>query len=147
MGADHEHVRDEMRALLHTHGLRATSARVAALVALHERAAPMTHEQLMEALPESVHDRAAVWRILADLAELGILRRMDLGDRVWRYELHDACRPVAADHPHFLCETCGDVRCLPPVQLRTVEGELPAALVGASFLVRVTGTCAQCQQA
>ena len=104
----------------------------------------MTHEQIMEVLPEGVHDRASIWRILSDLADCGLLQRMDLGDRVWRYELHDACRPVAADHPHFLCERCGKVQCLPPLHLRAEDGSLPMALQGAAFHVRVTGQCATC---
>ena len=101
----------------------------------------------MEQLPEGVHDKASIWRILADLAEEGLLRRMDLGDRVWRYELIDACRSVKDDHSHFLCEDCGEVRCLPPLVVRDRDGELPDALAGAEFRVRVMGTCADCRAA
>jgi hypothetical protein len=47
----------------------------------------MTHEQVMTDQPSGAHDRASVWRILSDLADTGLLRRMDLGDRIWRYDL------------------------------------------------------------
>lgn len=104
----------------------------------------MTHEQVMAGLPSGVYDKASIWRILADLSEAGVLRRMDLGDRVWRYELHDSCRSVAQNHSHFLCEDCGEVSCLPPLVLRTPEGSFPEALVGAELRVRVTGRCAGC---
>ncbi len=144
MARDLDPVRAEVRALLRDGGLRATAPRVAVLVVLHEQAAPMTHDQVMDQLPEGGFDKASVWRVLADLAELGLLRRMDLGDRVWRYELHDACRALKDDHAHFLCEDCGTVRCLPPLEVRARDGALPEPLRGARFQVRVMGICAAC---
>lgn len=101
----------------------------------------------MGLLEEGVYDRASVWRILADLADADLLRRMDLGDRVWRYELRDQCRSVRPDHPHFLCEDCGDVSCLPTLELGTASGTLPDALQGAEYRIRVTGRCATCVSA
>lgn len=144
MGHDHADLTEELRSMLRERGLRATHTRMSVLTRLHERRAPMTHEEIMESIGDGHMDRATVWRILSDLAEEGILRRMDLGDRVWRYELLDACRPVADDHGHFLCETCGLVQCLPPLQLRTPEGQLPEALQGAEVRMRLTGRCGPC---
>lgn len=144
MSSHVDSVRNEVRALLHRKGMRATASRLAVLVALHEHQGPMTHEQVMAVLPDGVHDKASVWRILAHLAEEGLLRRMDLGDRTWRYELDDACRSVADGHPHFLCEACGEVSCLPPLVLRSQDGTVPEALRGAEFRVRVMGLCPDC---
>ncbi len=140
-------VRDEVRGLLRARGLRATAVRVAVLVLLHEKARPMSHDEVMDALPTGAHDQASVWRVLSALADEGLLRKMDLGDRVWRYELRDACRPVSEDHPHFLCVACGTVACLPALVVRTPGGALPAVLEGADFQVRITGTCARCAAA
>ncbi len=139
-----EDVRGEMRELLRRQSLRATAPRVAVLVALHERGTPMTHESVMDDLGVGAFDRATVFRILSDLSEQGLLRRMDLGDRVWRFELLDACRAVADDHAHFLCEDCGAVSCLPPLELRAVQGPLPIELQGAEIKLRVSGRCADC---
>jgi Fur family ferric uptake transcriptional regulator len=133
-------MRQELRQL----GLRATASRLAVLVELHEREAPVTHEELMDALGQGNYDRATIYRILSDLTDAGLLRRMDLGDHVWRYELLDACRKVEDDHAHFLCEGCGAVSCLPPLELRVLEGRLPAMLQGAEIHVKVTGRCAAC---
>ena len=124
--------------------MRATAARIAVLVTLHEQQGPMTHDQIMSTLPSGAYDKASVWRILSDLSDCGLLRRMDLGDRVWRYELRDACRTVMDDHSHFLCEACGEVSCLPPLEVRALDGALPAVLVNAEFRVRVMGRCAAC---
>lgn len=140
-------VREEVRGLLRARSLRATSIRVEVLVLLHEEARPMTHDEVLEALPSGVYDQASVWRVLSALAEHDVLRRMDLGDRVWRYELRDACRPVTSEHPHFLCVSCGRVECLPELEVRAPGGSLPHALRGAEFQVRVTGTCGDCRAA
>jgi Fur family ferric uptake transcriptional regulator len=141
----HPHdVTDELRAMLRDQGLRATAARLSVLRVLHERRAPMTHEDIMGVLDDGLADKASVWRLLSDLADQGILRRMDLGDRVWRYELLDACRPVESDHGHFLCESCGTVLCLPPLKLVDPSGAVPSVLAGADYRVRLAGRCGRC---
>ena len=137
-------VQDEVRALLKNQGMRATAQRIAVLVLLHERKAPMTHEEVMGLLSAGLYDKASVWRVLSDFAGAGIVRRMDLGDRVWRYELNDACRTVTDDHPHFLCEACGDVTCLPALEVRAKDGSLPHALLEADFHIRISGSCRDC---
>jgi Fe2+ or Zn2+ uptake regulation protein len=91
----------------------------------------MTHEQIMAKIPEGTGDKASV-------------RRMDLGDRIWRYELIDKCRDIARDHSHLLCEACGAVSCLPPLIVRTLDGMIPKALQGAEFRIRVMGRCGDC---
>ncbi len=137
-------VHEELRELLRDRGLRATSARLAVLFQLHEHGAPMTHEEVMEAVGPATIDKATVYRILADLARVDVLVRMDLGDRVWRYELRDPCRDVSADHPHFLCDSCSRVVCLPGLELRPGSGGLPSALRGADVTLRATGRCSDC---
>lgn len=137
-------MREEVRDLIRARKLRATAVRIDVLVVLHEAGGPMTHEQVFGELRGGLYDKASVWRILSDLAEAGILRRMDLGDRVWRYELMDACRAVVDDHPHFLCEACGEVQCLPPLELRAKDGGLPPQLESAEFHIRVMGRCETC---
>lgn len=144
MSAHIEGVHQELRERLRKLGLRATSPRLAVLAALHEQAGPLSHEALMARLGASGFDRATVYRILSDLADIGLLRRMDLGDHIWRFELDDSCRDVPEDHAHFLCEGCGEVTCLPTVELRTPQGALPAALVGARLTLKVSGLCGRC---
>ena len=141
-----EKVQAEVRALLKAQGMRATAQRLAVLVVLHEQKAPMPHDEVMGLLSSGLYDKASIWRVLSDLAGVGILRRMDLGDRVWRYELHDACRTVSDDHPHFLCESCGGVTCLPPLEVRAKDGGMPSALIDANFRIRISGNCGDCAE-
>lgn len=134
---------EELRARLKRAGLRSTSVRIDVLCALHAAAAPVSYDALIDRLGEGRFDAATVYRILADLSEVGVLRRMDLGDHVWRFELVDECRSVPADHPHFFCVACKQATCLPDVQI--APASLPASLGGAQFDVQLTGRCADCR--
>jgi Fur family ferric uptake transcriptional regulator len=133
----------QARLLLKQNGLRATSQRLAVLMVLHQQRSPVTHEDVMGML-RGTFDKASVWRVLSDLTNVGILRRMDLGDRVWRYELYQAHDQSVDDHPHFLCEVCSEVMCLPPLEVRSTDGVVPAQLRNAHFHIRITGTCERC---
>lgn len=136
MPTNDKDLRDRLRAA----GLRATTARVAVLRALEGRGTPSSHTEVFGDLREDGWDRATLYRNLVDLAEAGLLRRVDLGDHVWRFELVSAPTDAGheADHPHFLCTHCGDVSCLPEVQ---VSG-LPAGLGQVS--VQLRGLCERC---
>lgn len=126
-------------------GLRATSPRIAVLEMLDGAGAPISPAEALVALGES-HDRATVYRNLADLAEHGLLRRLDLGDGVQRYEtLHRSARDTG--HPHFVCLDCGTVRCLDEVQVTLTGAPLPPALAEADVSVRISGHCDDCRAA
>ena len=140
MGTGLADLRDRLRAL----GLRATTTRLAVLALLRDEGGPLTHDAVQAKLGEHAPDTATLYRVLADLTTSGLLRRMDLGDHVWRFELLDDERGVAPDHPHFLCDGCGVVACLPPLQVTPTLGALPALLHGAQLHLRVSGRCASC---
>lgn len=126
-------------------GLRATAPRRAVLRLLHEWSRPATHAEVSEALAADSWDRATVYRNLCDLADAGLVSRSDMGDHVWRFEL---ARPVVGPdhppsaHPHFVCNTCGKVSCLPDLPL-PVE-HVPAAVRTGRVEVRVHGICDAC---
>ncbi|MCB9762517.1 MAG: transcriptional repressor [Alphaproteobacteria bacterium] len=112
---------------------------------LHDLARPMSHAELMALLEPAGWDRATIYRVLSDLTEAGLLRRMDLGDHVWRFELLDHCRTIDDDHAHFMCTDCGQVTCLPELELRAAHGgPLPPQLQGAELHLKVSGRCAGC---
>ena len=139
----------ELKARLREVGLRATSARAAVLDALIEAGAPMTHADVCEKLAHSEFDRATIYRNLTDLAEAGLVRRHDLGDRLWRYELADRAHDEHAEddshHPHFVCTTCGGVECLPDgaIVVSAVKGA-PKSLQGGTIEIQVRGVCNAC---
>lgn len=136
---------DALRATLHGAGLRSTGPRVAVLRWLSRSGAPVSHPELFEALAAEGFDRATLYRNLVALAEAGIVRRTDLGDHVWRYELRSANDTRAAPHPHFVCTGCGEVACLPGVAVKIVStGEAPRAVQKRDVAVQLSGRCNQC---
>ena len=135
---------EELRVVVRNAGLRATRSRLAVLDVLRRHREPVTHGEVADVLADEGYDRATVYRNLIDLAEAGIARRSDLGDHVWRFELvGDAGESEV--HPHFVCDDCGAVSCLPEgaVQVQAVRGA-PKALRGGGVEVRVSGLCDTC---
>jgi Fur family ferric uptake transcriptional regulator len=101
-----------------------------------------------ERLADAGFDRATVYRNLADLTDAGLLRRSDLGDHLWRFELKtEGDHHAHADevHPHFVCTECGSVACLPDgaVTLQSVKGA-PRALRAGQVEIQVRGACNDC---
>jgi Fur family ferric uptake transcriptional regulator len=135
----------ELKSQLRAHGLRATAARAAVYEVLLSVGGPVTHADVCDKLEGAAFDRATIYRNLVDLAEVGIARRSDLGDHLWRFELtdraHDDHEKDDAAHPHFVCTECGTVECLPEgaVTVAPVKGA-PRALK-KSVEVQVRGTC------
>jgi Fur family transcriptional regulator, ferric uptake regulator len=109
-GQSAQQIREQIRAT----GLRATSPRIAVLQSLGRPRTPTSHAELAAELAPKGWDRATIYRNLIDLTKAGLVRRTDMGDHLWRFELRDGGgEHAASEHPHFVCEACGDVLCLP----------------------------------
>lgn len=127
-------------------GLRATLPRIAVLRLLTAAQAARTHAEVAEVLAGDGFDRATVYRNLMDLSEAGLVRRTDVGDHVWRFELvRDGTEHNDAEHPHFICGSCGAVACLPEgsVSVHPQRGA-PRALRRKGLTVQVRGLCDAC---
>lgn len=117
-GGNSPEVRTErMKTVLREAGLRATLPRLAVLRRLEDAEAPLSHGDLADELVPLGFDRATVYRNLNDLVDSGLASRVDLGDHVWRFEVQVVGGRQAEDHPHFLCNDCGEVVCLPEVEI------------------------------
>lgn len=134
-----------LRERLREAGLRATPARVAVLRHFQGKPGPLTHAELVEGLGGEGWDRATLYRNLTDLTDAGLLKRSDMGDHLWRYELQTEERHQPELHPHFLCLECGEVSCLPEGTLAvTANPRLPRALQTGSVELQVRGLCDRC---
>jgi Fur family ferric uptake transcriptional regulator len=135
-----EGLRNQLREV----GLRATGPRMAVLRYLAQVGAPVSHAQVYEKVAAAGIDRATVYRNLVDLADAGLLRRSDLGDHVWRFELVHVAGSQTV-HPHFVCTDCGTVACLPQesVELHAVR-DAPKALRRQGLEIQVRGQCDAC---
>jgi len=136
--------RDRLLAEIRGAGLRATASRVAVLEVLHREDRPMSHSEVVDALEGHTWDRSTLYRNLMDLAEAGLLRRSELGDRTWRFEV--SCDHGHADHTaHFLCSECGAIACLPDLVVTPRDGHaLPLALAKGDIEVQILGRCDAC---
>lgn len=124
-------------------GLRATPARIATLKLLHGAASPLTHAEVAEELQGLGVDKATVFRNLNDMAGAGLLRRTELGDRVWRFELIPEGDEHGAAHPHFVCVDCGTVSCMDEIKL-TAGSMRMSEQFGEVTEILLRGHCNEC---
>lgn len=153
------HGLDAVRAVVRDAGLRCTAARLAVLQHLSESRGPRTHAEVAASLAHRGFDRTTIYRNLTELTEARLVDRMELGDHVWRFEVR---RPAAgqdrkAEHPHFVCKTCGEVSCLEGVEIvvtptsgRTLRasarpGSPAGRPIGSVTEVLLKGHCTQCE--
>jgi Fur family ferric uptake transcriptional regulator len=134
---------EEARALLREKGLRATPSRVAVLQVLENAPRPMSHAEMVEALSSGIWNRTTIYRNLTDLVKAGLAKRIELGDRVWRFSL-----PGDGTHPHFVCTECGEVLCMKgtKVVFRPKDAG-PAAVRDRDVEIQIRGECDECRAA
>lgn len=146
---------EALRQALRDAGLRATAPRLAVLRNLNGATGPVSHGEVASDLAAEGWDRATVYRNLMALTSAGLLRRTDLGDHTWRFELKrgEPGAPgqpgrTAEDgsvHPHFLCDACGDVVCLPGSAVQVVAARgTPKAIQRRRYEVQIKGRCDNC---
>lgn len=80
----------------------------------------MTHQEILAAVEPVGLNRVTVYRALDAFCQAGIIHRVEMGDRVWRFAL---CLNENAPycHPHFACRACGRVECLDFIRVPQVE--------------------------
>lgn len=132
---------DPIDARIRAAGLRVTRARRTVLELLTVRQRPTSHPEVADALSVDGWDRATLYRNLVDLTDAGLLRRVDVGDQVWRFEL---AHPEVAEgpHPHFLCTGCGEISCLPELPL--AGNGLPRSATAGDVQIQLRGLCDDC---
>jgi Fur family transcriptional regulator, ferric uptake regulator len=134
---------DDAEQLLRQTGSRVTRGRVVVLAALLESKHALTHSEV-EARIERLYniDRVTVYRVLDWLTQQGLAHRIAGDDRVWRFNAEPHAEH-SGSHPHFQCNTCGDVTCLEDA--RSVPAvHLPAGFRREAVELTVKGLCASC---
>ena len=134
----------EAKAILHSEGLRGTAARVAVVRLLAAERAPLSHAEVIERLREFGFDQSTLYRSLTELADAGILARLDLGESSRRYELIQGERLGFSEHPHFSCVECGKLFCLSDYSVSLLPKNKSSKGPGRLLEVLVKGYCAEC---
>lgn len=135
---------DDLRDMIRVTGLRSTISRITVLRRLISANAPLTHAELVTELTPLGFDQATVFRNLTDLTEAGLLTRLDLGDRVWRFEYRQTDKHNDGEHPHFVCNDCGQISCLPDVHIQFDNPKAAGAFGGEICEIFFKGRCEQC---
>lgn len=138
--------KSELRDVIRAAGMRATASRIAVLDQLRNATRPISHAEIVGALEGEPWDRATLYRNLVDLTNAGLARKVELGDRVWRFEDSGSQeRHDAALHPHFVCTVCGSVSCLPDAAVTGLDEGAQRARPKRPVEVQLRGVCDSCE--
>lgn len=137
----------EIQSLLRNAGLRSTAPRIAVLKVLMSARQPLSHSDLADGLESEGHDKATIFRNLTDMTEARLLSRIDVGDHVWRFEMRPDSSEEGGNHAHFVCTDCGDVDCLPDLDLKVSQKKsAKSAKVGNVSEILLKGHCGDCEE-
>jgi Fur family ferric uptake transcriptional regulator len=128
--------------LLSSCKMRKTAARIAILDILADAGKPQTAEQIASKLGTKACDKVTIYRTLECFVKAGFVHRAYLEARKWHFELADRCSEKQC-HPHFVCNSCGQTRCLPktsspPVKIRN------RGFVVHRQQIKLEGLCPSC---
>ncbi|PRQ02982.1 Ferric uptake regulation protein [Enhygromyxa salina] len=135
--------KDEARQLLHESALRVTSPRLAVLRVLAEAQDPLSHTEVLQRLGETDWDPATIYRNLVKLRDAGLAPVVSRADGINRYALAQA-HDDGHQHPHFVCEDCGRVTCLPAELTASMAMQGPWAASIQKAMVQLRGECPDC---
>lgn len=130
--------------MLRACGLRRTYTRVHVLQCLSRQSAPITHADVGRELASFGFETSTLFRGLNDLVEAGIVSRLDVGDRVWRFELlvlTGTENSERQNHPHIVCSQCGRVECVAAFGARILDQPLGKWRVDEIVFKGVCETC------
>ena len=133
--------KEDARKVLREKGLRATAPRLAVLRVLAEAEGPMSHTEVLKCLGDMDWDPATIYRNLVKLRDAGVAPVVSRAEGIDRYVL---ARAEDHRHPHFVCEECGRVACLPAelTASMSMEGRWRSSIEAAK--VQLRGECPDC---
>jgi Fur family ferric uptake transcriptional regulator len=134
---------ETLRTAIRGAGLRATPSRIAVLHLLRTAGAPVSHSDMVGKLASQAWDPATIYRNLTDLSDVGLSRRTDVGDHIWRFEAITS-RHAGSAHPHFVCTECGTIECLPELEYTLTRAKAPRAIRQKRVEVQMRGLCDAC---
>jgi len=127
-------------------GLRATAARVAVMKLLSSEGVPMSHADVVDALSDFGFDQSTLFRCLNEMADAGLVARLDLGDQTRRFELRPTGNEVEFTHPHFMCVDCGKLTCMNDFSIQISPSRGPRRnKLGVITEITLRGHCGTCQ--
>ncbi len=104
---------------------------------------PLSHTEVLERLGDTDWDPATIYRNLVKLRDAGIARVASRAEGIDRYVFSSA---LGDDHhhPHFVCEDCGRIACLPADLTASMSMDGPWAASIQNAMVQLRGECPEC---
>jgi Fur family ferric uptake transcriptional regulator len=134
-----------VRRVLDDAGYRSGGAREAIVRLLDRQDCCLSAQEIFDRLRSARRPVgiASVYRALDTLAELRLVKRIDAGDGIARYE---PLRPDGDHHHHLVCRDCGKVEAFSDLRL---ERAIDRAAGSSGYSVEehevvLTGACASC---
>jgi Fur family transcriptional regulator, ferric uptake regulator len=94
-------------------------------------------EKEIQIQSDGICDRATIYRILKKFTDFGIVHSISEG-LVTKFIL----KKYPAEHSHFKCLSCGEITCLPQIQIN--ELQLPQGYTRQEASLIITGKCRNC---
>ena len=135
--------KEEIKGVLGEHGLRATGSRIAVFQALAASTRPLSHSEVLQKLGTLGCDPATVYRNLVKLKDAGLAPVVSRIDGIERYALVKLTGD-AHNHPHFSCDECGLLTCLPHGIMNTNALQGPWAKAVQEASIQLHGQCPEC---
>ena len=146
----------EAKQRLRSLGLKVTAPRLAVLCVLEQAERPLSHAEVVArvggllapavspgtARTPSGWDRATVYRNLVALVGVELVRISSHAGGICRYEIVREAKECA--HPHFVCDDCGIVSCLPEAEVVTKKKNARWSKSLRSAEVQFVGRCPSC---
>lgn len=133
----------DIRSILLEHNLRATAPRIAVMKVLSNSSRPLSHSEVLIELGNIEWDPATIFRNLVKLKTAGIAPVVSRADGIDRYVLNTEQTDVH-QHPHFSCDDCGLLVCLPESVTNASVLNAPWAKAVQAASVQLSGQCPEC---
>ncbi len=130
--------------ILREQGQRITAPRRAILAVLTLEHGPFTADEIHRRIAPGMCDPVTVYRCLAAMEEIALVRRCDFGDGSYRYEFNTG----EHHHHHIICRVCHGVETLDFCVADTLERMArQMGYANVSHTLEIFGVCEECQGA
>ena len=130
--------------VLRQHQHRVTAPRRAILAILTGEHGPFTADELHHRIAKGGCDLVTVYRCLATMEELNLVRRCDFGDGSYRYEFNTG----EHHHHHIICRSCHAVETLDLCMAESLERlARQMGYANVTHTLEIFGVCTTCQHA
>ena len=136
--------KDQAKRLLQQSGLRATAPRLAVLRVLALADSPLSHSEVLAEIGASSWDPATIYRNLVKLSHSGLAPVVSRAGGVDRYAFVRSNTDLHR-HPHFVCDYCGRVECLPEELVASLNTEGRWGESIRTAMVELRGECPDCR--